>query len=156
MWRLKYTSDIPGATFYIWRGGVLIATTQVPFYDIQASGSELIFVFDSAEDLPDTDDYPNCDTLWWEHVDGAKAYEVEEYVDAAWTLRARIRDMGQWVFKWTSGVLTDCESHQFRLRTIGVDTAGQYKYVTPMMVRYPDHTEWTASIDSDTGVLSFA
>lgn len=157
--RYDFTSDLAAPTFYVWVLGILFATTKVPFIVINLGSLPYIRVdvFDDAGDSPDICTSPTI-TEFWEATPDATAYEIQQYdIDsAAWVARARIREGGTWWYAWTSGPLTDCTTHQFRIRSIGQKANGEWREFSIYVVRNPDHPAATATLNELTGVISFA
>ena len=158
--RLRWSSDQEDPTFYIYRDGTLVATTKATerIFVLESGDAPVIEVFDSADDTPTTV-YPSRFTLAWYAVAGADYYQVDEYVDSEWPACAKVTDDGAGYFKWTSRVLEDSETHQFRV--IAVDAAGNESTatnLTALMVRVPDPSdvEYAYSETTDKVTVSAA
>jgi hypothetical protein len=150
------TSGLADPTYRWWLAGELVLTTaaNVFYFHVDIGESVQLDVYDDATVPAAT--FPCRDTFQWEHADGSDYYEILEYVGAAWVVRGITRDIGQWIFRWKSRVLEDCTSHQFRVRSMGIYSTGEYKTFSAYMIRNPDHPQYTPSLDPDTGVLTFA
>ena len=158
-WRLSWTSDLPGATFYVYRDGVLIATTTGGsiIVTVEAGETPLIEVYDDASTSP-MESHPGRIMLAWCASSGSPEvnyYRVDEYIGAAWVERARLRDDGRGYFTWRSRQLEDCTSHQFRIVPVG-DNAneGAADTRTILMVRHPDPPEVSYTWDSGTRTIT--
>ena len=135
-WRLTWSGTAP---FTIYRNGIDIATTSVTTYDLQGlDANDAIEVIEAAETQA-LWTYPQRATFVWAAVADAATYQVEEYVSGAWTLRREITDRGEGYFTWSTRVLEDCQTHQFRI--IALDAAGNEstaEALTFFWVRTPD------------------
>lgn len=154
-WRISWSGS---GTFYVFTDGFLYITTTRTFYDIPVEkGARLtVQVFDSISDTPDRC-YPSQFVYFWERSPDASSYRIDEYVDAAWAIRHRIRDTGQWMYNYRTRALEDEQSHRYRIVAIGPDgVVGAPKDFTIPIVRRPDRPEQTAVYDPETGTLSGA
>ena len=155
VWRIEFTSGLSTPTFYIWIDGVFFQSTTMPFIDIDLGYRTAadIDVYDASDDSPDVR-FGSTVTIQWEAVEGAQAYEVDLYDTDTWYQKIRIREAGQWWHSWTSAPLPDCETAEFRVRVIGEQAAGDYRYFSFDVVRRPDHPSATPTLSE--GTLSFA
>ena len=135
-WLVSWTADGSGP-FYLWVNGTLAEVTYATsaLIPAQDGDSVLVDVLDTTAQPADT--FPSRLTLGWYAVAGAQRYRIEEYVGAAWTARAKVRDDGLGYFTWRSRVLEDGETHQFRIIPEG-NVDGTAVSFSALMVRHPD------------------
>lgn len=171
--RVTWSSTLGGAaTFYVWLDGRLIDATRSlsRLFTLPADRSPVIEVFDSASDTP------SVNTSAWGGVEGAGrvrlawyvapgantggSYRVEEYVGGSWVTRETVKDTDAGYYAWTSRVLADGETHQFRVRSIAAGSSGANVgspvSVSVLMVRVPDVPAVAMTYDEDTGDLTIA
>jgi len=139
--RVTWSSDLGSPTYRVYRDGALVATTTTPqmAFTVDPDANLDLVILDTA-DAP-APKYPARWTLGWWPVPGADAYRVEEYVGAAWTLRAEVQDTGAGYYQWTTRVLEDETTHQFRVLAEGADgNRSTPRALSALMVRHPDNT----------------
>ena len=92
-YRLEWASDLATPTFYVYRDGVLVTTTELTslVVGVGAGESPVYEVLDDAGAAPAAA-YPAYATLAWYPAPGAAAYRVEELVSGAWAVRATLED----------------------------------------------------------------
>lgn len=155
---LSWSSDLGGTpTFYLWQwGDLVIITTDTGRQFTIAAGEDLILdVFDSASGEPDAYVSNGRATLCWWPVSGAAQYRVDEYVASVWTERGTVADNGEGFFAWTSRVLEDVTTHEFRI--VPLDSAGNTGTATTfskLMVRIPDVPSVSYAYDSGTAKIT--
>ncbi len=153
-WRVTWSSqDSP--TYYVYRDGRLVATTpQTTMSFVLQPGDRLsLEVFDVSSDRP-AGAFPDRLTLGWYQVTGAAYYRIDEYYGAEWVERVRVT-ADQWYHTWTSRVLEDLTTHQFRI--VPVDAAGNEGSATTrsaLMVRHPDPPTASYAYDNGTGKVT--
>lgn len=152
-WKITAISNLSTPTYYWWLDGALVFTTALNFIEID--GGYNVQVFDSPTDAPDVI-HPGRVSLFWERSDGAVSYRIEQYVDSAWTAVTEIRDAGGWYFAWQSPELDDGVDYQFRIIPVGEQVEGLGRDFAFRMVRQPAVVRATATLDTETGVISFA
>jgi hypothetical protein len=139
-WRISWTSDAtPAVTFYVYRDGVLIATTTATQWDLTVppGTSPVIEVLDTAD--PPEKAYPGRIVLTWYSVAGTSSYKVQEYITTIWVDRDQVTDDGRGYFVWTSRWLEDSTTHQFRIVPAGTNgNDGTPQELDVLMVRHPD------------------
>ncbi|HRT95518.1 MAG TPA: hypothetical protein P5532_13910, partial [Planctomycetota bacterium] len=89
--RLEYASDQVSPTFRVYRDGVLIATTAATWLDVAFGRGEypVFEVYDDAT-APGLC-YPDRATVQWRGQGaGIAHYRVEQFVGAAWAVKARV------------------------------------------------------------------
>lgn len=153
---LTYASDLVSPTFYIWAGGRFVVQTPLTSYQIDLEpGEQLqVDVFDDATETPG-EVYPGRFFLNWYAVDSAVEYRIEEYVDAAWTLRQVVAASVGTYYTWSSRFLEDDTTHRFRVIPVGED--GIHGFGTEfqgLMVRHPDAPRVTMAYDADTATVT--
>lgn len=139
-WRLAWSSDLTGPTYYVYRDGRLVATTAARQMDFAVAEGECLAVevLDDPDEMP-ASAFPGQLDLHWYSVAGTASYRIEEYVGTTWTLRAIVRDRGQGYFSWRSRWLEDVAVHQFRTVPVGTNgNQGTARTMTCLMVRIPD------------------
>jgi len=125
-WRLAWTSSLgDGTTCYVYRDGELFASGPITSVLVRVVTGEY-YTWDVIDDLDDAPHYlyPGTMLLAWTETAATDHYRVEEYVNAAWTLRAAVRDTGQGYYTWRTRYLEDDTTHQFRIVPVG--TNGNY------------------------------
>lgn len=155
-WRLSWSSDLPDPTFYVWRDGrLLMATAETSSeFSVPVGESLVVEVLDDADELPESH-WPPRARLEWQGSTAVDHYRVEEYVGAAWTLRAKVPDHGEGRFHWESRVLEDETTHQFRVIPVGTNgNQGTARSFEILMVRVPDVPEVDYAYDEDTGKVT--
>lgn len=153
---ISWTSTLGDPTFYVYRDGVLVATTKQTAISFTLTSGERIAVevFDDPDDEPELI-FPGRATIQWLGLTAAASYLVEEYVGAAWTQRALLLASGRPYYQWTSRYLEDETTHQFRVTAIGADgNAGTPVAFSIPVVRNPDAPEPTWAFDTDTHELT--
>jgi hypothetical protein len=90
---LSWASDLVDPTFYVYRDGVLVATTQLTSMEVLLADEEapVFEVLDDPDEAPAAA-YPPFATLAWYPSPGAGSYRVDEYVSGAWVERATLED----------------------------------------------------------------
>jgi len=157
--RLVLSSDLGGTpTFYIWRDGVLVASTTAAAWDTAVPrGHVPVFdVFDDADSEPDFL-LPRTVTVQWQGGGSAVDHNrVERYVDAAWPLQARMAETGRGYYHWTSPELADETEHSVRVVAVGVDGNESVAVtLTHTLVTAPEPpTDVTLTYAQGTGLLT--
>ena len=118
-------------------------------FSVEPGESLLVEVLTDAG-RPPTSAFPSRLTLNWRGVPGAAYYRIEEYVGGSWSLRARIRDVGQGYCRWLTRPLEDAATHQFRVVAVANSgNRGTATTLSALMVRHPDPQAvaytWTAA-----------
>lgn len=152
-WKITAISDLSTPTYYWWLDGALVFTTSLNFIEID--GEYNVQVFDSPTDAPEPI-HPGRVSLFWERSDGALSYRIDQYVDGEWISVSDIRDGGGWYFAWQSPSLDDGQDYQFRIVPVGEQAEGIGRDFVFRMIRQPAVVQATATLDTETGVLSFA
>jgi len=135
-YRLSWSGTV-GATFVAYSGGVEVWRGKATSVDLALVSMSTVEVVESTETASGT--WPARLTLSWHRVADAEYYRIDEYVDAAWTERARRTDTDATDYTWTTRVLEDETDHNFRI--VPVDAAGNdgtAEELTAYMVRVPD------------------
>jgi len=156
--RLLMSSDLGGTpTFYVWRDGVLVASTQATAWDaaVPVGASPCFDVFDDADSEPDFI-LPRTVTVQWAANPSADHYLVKQYVGGSWLTRARLGETGRAYYHWTSGELADETEHSFRVIAVGADgnesTAAELLHT---MVTVPEPpTDVTLTYEQSTGLVT--
>ena len=157
-WRVSWSYPAQDPTFYVYRDGVLLGSTQQTWWDFALDSGEglVIEVQADAGRLP-VSAFPARLTLCWYAAADAEHYRIEEYVGTTWTLRARLRDRGQGYFTWNTRPLEDETTHQFRIIPVG-DNGNQGTALTfsCLMVRHPDPPQVGYSYSNTTHAVTIA
>lgn len=156
--RLTWTSDETTPTFYIYRDGELIETTQS--YEttvvIEEGESPIFEVLDSDLVSP-VSGYPGQHEICWWAATSAEKYRIDEYVDSAWVQRDEVIDEGQPFFSWTTRPLEDVTTHTFRVVPVGANgNDGTAQTYSIYMVRYPDPPEVSMTYSAVTRKVTIA
>lgn len=152
----SYTSGLSSPTFWIYINGEFITTTLETTYKatVPISGQLQFDVFDDASSVP-PEHYPAQATIRWYGRDGAAMYRVDRYVDSTWVPQQTIPYSRTNLFHYTSGVLADVTTHQFRVIPIGPDGhEGTALNFSVEMVRYPDAPSQTMTFTGGELVIS--
>ena len=136
-----FTSTLSSPTFYVYLDGTLIETTQraQSVINVEPNVQFILEVLDSPTDTPVVV-YPSRWWLNWGPSSGAvDHYRVEEFVSAAWVLRAKVPHSGRSAYRWLTRHLEDVTTHQFRIVPVGTNgNQGTAATITGLMVRQPD------------------
>jgi hypothetical protein len=157
--RLTFTSSLATPTFYVWRDGRLLGATENGFWDVLVMAGEypVFEVFDDAATPPLSRFPDHVDVQWFTGGALVAHYLVEQLVDAAWLLRARIAESGKGYYHWLSPRLADDTTYQFRVKavsTIGAESLAAS--LTILLVRVPDPPAVTFTYDADTGLVTLS
>lgn len=137
---LTWTLTGPSEVSYIWRDGVKIAETQLTSWLVSvAPGESPVFeLFDDAAAVP-ADAHPAYAVLGFYAAAATAEYRVQQFVSAAWTTVATLRDDGATpYFTWRSPPLADSTSHQFRVVPVGTNgNVGTAAPLTMLIVTWP-------------------
>ena len=148
-WLITWSSDLQDPTFRVFKDGSLIKTTQETQMQFQLEPGEnlVIEVLDDITDTPSTA-FSGKLTLSWNAVANTEKYQIEEFVNSAWTRRATIIDQGQGSFQWVTRFLEDVTIHQFRIVPVGLNgNLGTPITLSALMVRHPDIPAQTMAYD---------
>lgn len=138
--RVYFTSTLESPTFYVWVDGALFGTTTGAYMDIPVGLNRIaqVDVFDDANDAPAVV-LPSTVILRWEDMTEAAIFRVEQWVDAAWVVRAQVPSANGRMPRWESEPLADGETHMFRVVPVdGTGRDGVPREFSGLMVRYPD------------------
>jgi len=159
-WIIVWSSDLGGTpTFYVYQDGVLVNTTVDTEMVFMAELGEcpLVEILDDADAVPMTA-YPGRLTLAWYATaapTGTDHYKIEEYVDAAWVIRANVREISAGYYKWKTRFLEDSTSHQFKITPVGVNgNDGAATTLVCLMVRHPNPPAVDYVYDDGTGKVT--
>lgn len=139
-WLVSWSSDLGDPTFYVYQDGLSINETKQTeqVFTVDAGESLIIEVLDDPDAVPITA-FPGRLTLNWRTSAATDYYRIEEYIEAAWILRAKVKDSGGGYFKWKTRFLEDSATHQFRIIPVGTNgNQGTAKVFSCLMVRHPD------------------
>lgn len=155
---LWFTSTESDPTFYIYINGVLVATTDAPFYfvDLPDGGSAILEVFDDSATLPSSPPVADTVTLQWyrplnQEID---RYSVRQYDGvSAWDEIGIIYDTGLEAYQFETDRLDDDTVHQFRIVSFVSEngTESDPRTMVVHMKRRPDAPSATYTYDSGTG-----
>jgi len=157
-WLVSWSSNLSTPTYYIYQDGTLIKTMQTTSTTFWAAAGESlnIEILDDEDEVPESA-FPGRLTLAWEKCTETDYYRIDEYVDAAWTERARIPDDGTYYYQWQTRFLEDVTSHQFRIVPVGDNgNEGAAKTFTVLMVRHPAEPSVSYTYAALTGVVTIA
>jgi hypothetical protein len=123
--RYVWASDLEDPTFRVFRDGQLLTTMKATEFLLQAQDNQFAHV--NVLDDDDEDAEPDRETFWrwrlqWNAVEDAAQYRIEQYIDAAWSFLKLINDTGQAQYEYTTGVLDDSSTSQFRV--VPIDAMG--------------------------------
>lgn len=139
--RLAWSSDEEDPTYYVWRDGALVATTEASSMDFTLSAGEVLTVdvFDDSADVQ-SNAWPGRLTLnWFDAGDDVDYFRCEEYSGGEWVERAQLSEDGRGYYQWTTRFLEDVTEHQFRIVPVGTNgNDGTPQSFTCLMVRQPD------------------
>lgn len=158
VWEVTYSSDVQDPTFYIYQDGELLATTQLTMwrFTVAAGKSLMIEILDDAT-VAAGEVFPPTLTLGWHRVADANQYVIEEYVASVWTERARVDEVGSGYYMWSSRVLEDVTTHQFRVTPEDDNgISGTPIEFTALMARNPDRPSRVITYDDQTGKVTVA
>lgn len=155
LFRLTWSSDLPGATFYVYVNGDFVTETLETTYDVTVpmGGQFQVEVFDDPDDSPDVYLSPTL-TLRFDGDPDTLQFRVEQKVDGVWRAKDLIPVNDTRVFHYETGVLADSTVHEFQV--IGVDKEGRSGpplELTAEMCRYPDAPEVSLSISGGEIVI---
>lgn len=158
--RIDYSTDLgAGTLFYVYQDGSLIGSTYLTSWDFSVQPGDVIDIqiLDSATDELE-DVFSGRVTLGWEAGESVDYYLVEEYVSAAWVIRARVEDSGIGYYTWLSRFLEDCTVYEFRVTAYGTNgVAGTPRTTfTGLMVRRPDMPTNAITYNSGTARITVA
>lgn len=139
-WRVDYSSSLSDPTFFIYRDGILVNTTNQTYFSFLVKGgdSPVIEIKDSATDIP-KEGFPGRLILTWFSTPATSHYRIEEFVNAVWTFRQNVSEDGRGYYKWQTRFLEDEASHQFRIIPVGTnENDGTIESFVVLMVRHPD------------------
>ena len=154
VWSLAWASDIPNATFYVYKNGILSYSTKTNSGSFMASqgGRLLIEILDDIN-LKPTEVYSGVVRIGWYMTEETKSYLIEKLSGASWVKVGSIIDIGIWWYNWTSDVLNDCESYSFRVTPVGLNgNHGQPIVFVGFMVRNPDEPNLSVVMNNDTSI----
>lgn len=153
VWYYEWSSSLgAGTTYYVYENAVLVdATLRNWRYVTVAEDDEVQF---EVLDNPSTDPqpaYPRRGLLYWQSVDDAEYYRVEEYSGGAWTEKRRVQALSRSAYHVRTGVLTTGE-HQWRVVpvTSGSIDGTPIEFAFTIVCR-PDPPDVSYSYSSGTG-----
>jgi len=155
MYLVTWSSDIVGATFYVYNNGELVDITKTNNYTVSvAEGSyPYIEISDSGEIVSKAGQ--SHSDLEWDQVANTKEYRVEEWDGTSWVVRERIRDDGSPGYQYRSLPSVDETSSQIRVIAVGVNesesSAATSAYATP---RHPEIPEVLYTYDGSLNTLT--
>lgn len=150
-WRLTWVSDETDPTFRIYRDGVLVATTKLATHLVRIDdGSFPVFeVLDDDEAEPQRSYSGRAEIAWFTHPD-VDSYDVQEWDGAEWITRQTLRRDDRSYLRWSSRVLEDVTSHQFRVVPTGTNgNEGTDIELEIFIVHVPDPPQVTYAYDAD-------
>jgi hypothetical protein len=145
---LSWSSDLADPTYSIYKNGVLVAATKATSWQFTVSAGESPIIEVRDDDALPVKVWPSRLRLAWQQVDNAQAYRVEQYVDSAWVLKQGITATESPIYHYTTPVLADDTTHQFRVIPIGNNGQhGDPLLFSVLMVRHPDppQADWAYS-----------
>jgi len=153
--QLRFSSDLPDPTFYIWRGGQFLGSTKRGTWNLIVDEGDRADV--DVLDVPGAPSYavPFKGSIWWQGDPRTAVYSVQQYVGAAWVEVANVLERGETVYKWETPFLENYQTHEFRI--IATDPAGNESEALALslfVVRRPEFTPWTYTYDSGTGRIT--
>ncbi|MHC4123925.1 MAG: hypothetical protein ACYSSI_10155 [Planctomycetota bacterium] len=154
---LKYSSDLPTPTFYIYVDGVLVAETAQTEYTIVVSLNEnvIVEILDDADAQP-MQIFPGKLRVGWFFVEDTDYYRVEEYISSQWVERKRLPENNGYL-TWESRFLEDGQDHTFRVIPVGTNgNDGTEKQFTVLMVRHPDTPDVSYSYSNQTNKVTIS
>jgi hypothetical protein len=155
---MTWSSDLEAPSYRVYVDGRLALETDLAEYLLRAEAGEypVIEVLDDPDALPESLHPPRLD-LWWLAVLAADYYRVDEYVNAAWIERARLREDGSGAYRWRSRVLEDEAVHEFRVVAVGADgNEAMAVERSALMVRVPDPPDAAYVYDVEAGTVTMA
>lgn len=157
-WLVRWSSDQADPVFAVYRNGAFVRYTRgVSEVFTIPGGNETLIVQVLDDAALQAIAAETTAELTWPAVAGARAYRVEENVDAAWVLRATIADEGLAEHKFRTGPLTDLATHNFRVTSIGANDNESSPVATSVSIpRNPDPPEVAYSFDNGTKVVTIA
>ncbi len=125
VWLVEWSTDLgDGTIFYIYVDGSLFTETTLTSWTFTVpSGGEDASLHVEILDAPKEDPvgaWPQTATIAWYAIGGTDYYKVEENV-SGWIERQRIQNQNLEYFVWTSRVLEDVTTHDFRVSAVGVN-----------------------------------
>jgi len=150
VWQFTW-SGAPADIFNVWLDGVLIATVTGTEYDFDKEGYDAtpppLEIVDDEDDA-ESELYPPFAIIQWRTVDGAAAYLVERLVSASWVVQKTITEDGSGWYAFTTVVLGDQTSEQYRVSALDSRTnAGTAVAYTFALVRNPAPPSVSYAID---------
>jgi len=136
---LRFSSDLPTPTFYIYVDGNLIAQTTKTEYLLAINYDEnyMIEILDDPNEQP-TQIFPGKIRLGWFPVEGTDYYRIDEYIDSQWVPKKKMKENGGYL-EWESRFLEDGQTHNFRIVPVGADgNDGEPRAFAVLIVRHPD------------------
>lgn len=157
--RITFSSDLGGTpTFFIYVDGKLVSEQQHTDYIVYLSAghSPHIMILD-ALDAEHIERFPGRIMAQWSDTAATDHYRLEEFISAAWVLRAKIPDLGESLFKWFTRYLEDVATHQIRLIPVGTNgNQGTAISVGILMVRFPDIPDVSYTYNSGDAKVTIA
>lgn len=155
--RVEWTVT-PAASVRVFQNGELITSGLLTewVFTVTPGGSLFVEVLDDPNQVP-LAWYDDRAMLVWEGDADVAKYRIEEFIDAAWTTRQTVENLGEPWFRWRTRRLEDEATHQFRVTPIGLQGAeAEPELFTATMARYPDRPDVTWSYDDGAGELTIA
>ena len=153
-WELGWTAG-NGGPYHVKVGGVekILTSELEATVSIDRGEFPIIEILDGEEF--GTLAYPGRFTLGWEAVENTLHYLVQEFVDAAFVTRQRIRETGIGYYSWESRFLEDDTEHNFQIVPVGLNgVTGIELEFTRFMRRHPDPPDTTIVYDDGTGKIT--
>lgn len=153
-WQLGWTVG-NGGPYHVNVGGVekILTSELEAIVNINRNEFPIIEILDGSE--IGTTAYPGKFTLGWESVENTRHYLVQEFVDAAFVTRQRIRETGLGYYSWESGFLKDDAEHIFRVVPVGLNgVTGTELEFTRFMRRHPNPPDTTIVYSDITGRIT--
>jgi hypothetical protein len=154
-WLLRFSSDLPNPTFYIYLNGIIVAQTQLTEFTVGVNLNEnyVIEILDDSDAEP-LQIFPGKVRLGWFFVSNTEYYRVDEYVGGVWTRRKKIRENDGYM-QFESRFLEDGQTHLFRLVPVGTNgNDGTAREFSVLCVRYPDEPDVDYEYSNTTHYLS--
>lgn len=155
--RFRWSSDADAPVYRVHKAGVFQFATETNHatFTFQQGETPAIEVLDGTEPIAAAAEAPV--ELMWARDEGAAKYRIEEFVGAAWVVRA-VRDAGiSGMEHYSTQPLADATSTQFRVTPISAGgIEGTPQAVTATINRHPDPPDVTFAYDNGTNTVTIA
>lgn len=152
----EWSSTLEDPTYYMYRDGIYLGSTKRTFAYLPVRSGELFEfeVLDSSSEQPESD-LPGIMVLTWEPGENVSYYRVDQWVDSAWSVVAKVYETGLGIYKYVTGYLADETVHVFRIVPVGTNGSdGTAKDFSARMVRKPDKPDVGYALNPATGVVT--